>query len=145
VDERGDEVESTFHAAGIGADRSVKGIDEVDQLAELADAAVRLAPRQPVKQPLKTQQLGAGLTRVERRVLQGHADAQADGSGVVDDVEPGDRGLAAGGREQRAQHPHHRRLAGTVRTEEPVDLPGGDVEIHPVHRRQVSESAHQRN
>src|SRR5204863_8095970 len=40
---------------------------------------------------------------------------------------------AGGRREQRRQHVHGRRLAGSVRAEEAVDLARGDGKIDPVH------------
>ncbi len=47
-------------------------------------------------------------------------------------LKPGDRGPAAGGLQQRGQHPHRGRLAGAVRAQEAVDLAVGDLEVHPV-------------
>jgi hypothetical protein len=39
---------------------------------------------------------------------------------------------SAGGPQERGEHPHRRRLAGAVRTEKPVDLPRGDLEVDAV-------------
>ena len=78
VHERGGEVEAALHAARVGADAAVERVADVDQLAELVDAAGRpRAAEQAVEPALQAQQLGAGLLGVERRLLQRDADAQA--------------------------------------------------------------------
>ena len=95
VDERRGQVEPAPHAARIRADASIEGVTDVDQLAQLGDAAVGVGSRQAVEQPLQAQQLRTRLAWIERRILQRHADAQAYARRVVDDVEPGDRRRAA--------------------------------------------------
>src|SRR5262249_32993039 len=116
---------------------------QVDQRAELLDALARVAARQAVEPALQLQQLGAGLARVERRLLQRDTDAQPDRVGPLDDVEARDRRAAAGRLEQRAQHAHRRRLAGSVRTEEAVDLALLDLELEAVDGGDTAEIAHE--
>ena len=129
VDQRGGEVEAALHAARVAGDAPVEGVTEIDQLAELLGAAIGIAGRQAVQPTLQPQQLAPGLAGIERRLLEGDADAQPDLAGVLDDVEAGDGRLAARRRQQRAQHPHGRRLAGAVRAEEAVDLAAPDLEV----------------
>ncbi len=64
-------------------------------------------------------------------------------SGVAGHVVPGDVGDAAVRAQQRAQHPHERRLPGPVGAQEPVDLPPCDVEVDPVHGAHRAEAPHQ--
>ena len=144
VDERRGEVEPAPHAARVRADSAIEGVTDVDQLGQLGDAAVGVASGQAVEQPLQPQQLGAGLARIERRLLERDADAQPNGSRVGGDVEPGDRRRAARRSDQRAQHLHRGRLAGAVGAEEPVDLAGGDVEVDPVDRGHLAVLTYER-
>ena len=72
--------------------------------------------------------------RVERRLLQGHADRIADGRPVAHDVVTRHPGGAGGGREQRGEHVDGGRLAGAVGPQEAVDLAGLDLEVDAVDR-----------
>ena len=110
----------------------IERVAEVDQRPQLRQAPLDLVAAQAVELTLQTQQLDAGLLRVQRDVLQRHADVQADVLGAPGDVEPGDRGLSPGRREQRAEHLHGGGLAGAVGAEQPVDLAGRDGEGQPV-------------
>ena len=96
VHQGGRQVEPPPHAPGVGADRPVEGVAEVDELAQLGHAAASRA-WQAVEPALQPQQLGAGLLGVERRLLQGGADAQPHLAGSAGDVVAGHRGPAPGG------------------------------------------------
>ncbi len=102
----GDEVEAPAHAAGVGRDRFVERIGQIDELAQLLDALGHRLLRESVEQALQSQELTTGLLRVERRVLQRHADVQPNRARLRTDVEPGDGGLPTRRRDQRAEHPH---------------------------------------
>ena len=75
---------------GVGADPTLERIAEVDQLAQLVDPPLRVGARQAVEPALEQEELGTRLARVERRLLQRDADAEAHRVGLVDDVEAGD-------------------------------------------------------
>jgi len=49
----------------------------------------------------------------------------------VPQIETGNDGVAATGRQQRRQHAQRRRLASPIRTEEPKDLASLDIQINP--------------
>ena len=83
---------------------------------------------------LQAHQLAPRHQRVERGLLERDADRLAHLLGLRHDVVTGDRGAAAGGAQQRGQHPHRRGLPGAVRAEESVDLALGDLEVDPVDR-----------
>ena len=68
------------------------------------------------------QQLAPGHVRVDRRVLQGDADAAAHRAGLAHEVVAGHPGAPAGGPQEGGQHPHGGALAGAVRPEEAVHL-----------------------
>jgi len=104
-----------------------------DQGQELLEAGPGLGPRHAVEAGLEEEELPAGLLAVEGGVLEGHPDPQPDLVGLVGHVEAGDPGPTGGGGDQRAQHPHERRLARPVRAEEAVDLPGVDLEVDTGH------------
>ena len=79
--ERGREVEPALHAARVRADR-LPSASPMSMSALSSATRWSASPRvQAVQPPLQAQQLGAGLLRVERGVLEGDADAQAHLSG----------------------------------------------------------------
>ena len=143
MDERDRQVEAALHAARVGRDTPVEGVADVDELGQLAEAARGGRAAQAVKARLQAQQLAAGLFRVNRGGLQSGADREAHLLGLVHHVEAGDARAASRGHEQRAEHPHHRRLAGTVRPEEAVDLAARDRQVDAVDGAQVAEGAGQ--
>jgi hypothetical protein len=76
--------------------------------------------------------LAAGQHRVERDVLQRHADRGAHLGALLGDVVAGDAGAARAGRQQRRQHLDRRRLARAVGPQEAIDLAGRDVQVDAV-------------
>ena len=90
--------------------------------ARSCDPGVDLGPIESVESGLQTEELPAGLLRVERCVLEGGADAQAHLPWLGHDVVPGHRGLTFGEGEQGAEQAHSGGLAGAIGAKEPVDL-----------------------
>ncbi len=86
---------SRLHAARVGADAIVEGAADVDQVGQLREALLDVGLAQPVEATLEAQQLPTGLLGIERGLLEGGADAQADLLGLVDHVVAGDGGPAA--------------------------------------------------
>ena len=134
VDERRGEVEPAAHAARVGADPAVGGLDE----ARPGRAAPRRGARPSARRQAVQRRLEAGSAR--GRSSAGRArppgarrrSSARTARGLGDDVVAGDRGAAAGRAQERGQHPHRGRLAGAVRAEEGVDLALGDLEVDPV-------------
>jgi hypothetical protein len=137
VDERGRQVEPAAHPAGVGADATVGCSLQPHAAQERLGASLPLAAGQPVQGGLEADQLAAGHQRVERRLLERHADGPAHLRWVLDHVVTGDTRGSPGGSKQRAEHSHRGRLAGAVRAEEGVDLAGGHVQVHAVDRPHV--------
>jgi hypothetical protein len=52
VHQRGQQVEPPLHAAGVGADRAVERVGQVDEPAQLGDAGRQRRLGQPVEQAL---------------------------------------------------------------------------------------------
>ena len=117
----------------IGLGAAVRRLGQPDQLEQLGGAPPAGRPLDPVQAALQLEQLASGLNRVEADLLERHADAVANCIAVGDHVMSGDRGAAAARRQQRAQHPHHGRLACAVRPEEAEDLSLGHAQIDLAH------------
>src|SRR5205807_52499 len=62
------------------------------------------------------------------------ADRAPDGVGLPDHVESRDLGRAGGGQQDGGKDLAKRGLAGAVRTEEPVDLALGDLQVDVLQR-----------
>jgi hypothetical protein len=85
--------------------------------------------------PADEQQVVAdGHVRVERRRFRQVADAALGLERLIEDVEPGNDGLAGGGRHVARQDAHGRGLAGPVGAEEAEDLALVDAERDVVDR-----------
>ena len=125
--------------ARVGAHLAVAGVREPDALEELRDQSLPLVAADSVERRLQPQVLAARQERVERSLLERGADRGTHLWALLRDVEPGDGRAAAGGREERRQHVDGRRLAGAVRAEEPVDLPGQDPKVDPRDRLHILE------
>ncbi len=134
MDERGREVEPALHAARVGADPPVDRARDVHQVEDLVHPPADLLAPQAVETPLQTEELAAGLLRIERHVLQRDPDAQADRLGIGADVVPGHHRSPGARAKQSTEHPDQGRLAGAVLSEEPVDLPFFDREVDSVDR-----------
>ncbi len=57
------------------------------------------------------------------------------------EIEADDRGAAGRGDEQRAKHPHRRRLAGAIRAEQAENLAFIDGEVDPADRLDLAPPA----
>jgi hypothetical protein len=79
---------------------------------------------------VQVEELAPRLARVEARLLERDADPPAGGVRVAGDVDAGHFGASRGDREQGGEHAHRSRLPGSVRAEEPEDLPGRDREVY---------------
>ena len=120
--ERETEVEPTLHPARVAADLAIGRVGQPDALQQLGATLFALALAQAVQRALQTHVLGAGEERVERRLLQRRADRATHLRALRNDIQARDARLAGGGRQQRREHEHRRRLARAVGTEETVDL-----------------------
>jgi hypothetical protein len=129
VDQGAGEVQPALHAARVGLRPALRGVGEPDELEQRLGALAAAAAGDPVEAGLQLEQLAAGLHRIEADLLEGDADPAADLGAMLDDVEPGHGGAAAGRRQQRAEHPHGGRLAGAVGPQKPEHLARGDRQV----------------
>ena len=80
---------------------------------------------------------------IEREALRHVADPRARRGGCVQQVQAGDLGAAAGGRQQAAQHAEGGGLAGAVRPQQAEDFAALHGEADVVDRDESAEAAHQ--
>ena len=92
MDQGGRQVESALHPARIGADSTIDGVTDVDQVQHCGHPVPDLGRRHAVETTLEVEELAPGLPIIERRLLQGDADAQPDGLGMACNVVPCDEG-----------------------------------------------------
>ncbi len=134
MDEAQGEIEAAAHTAGVSAHTPLGGLGEADTFEQLVGASLHRRGVYAVQHGLQVEQFAAAHQGIDRRVLQGHADAAAHVVGLGDNVEPGDSCRACGRREQGGEHAHRRALACAVGPEKAEDLTFGDAEVHPVDR-----------
>ena len=137
-DQRCRDVEAPAHAAGVGAQRTVRGAGEVEPPEELVGPRQDLGSRHLREHADHPKVLPAGQVGVDGRVLAGQADPPAHGVGLFDDVVAEDLRPAAVGKEHRRQDPYGRRLAGPVRTQESEDGSLGDLQVDPGKRHHLA-------
>ena len=138
------QVEAALHAARVAAHAAAGGLREAHALEQGLRALARLAAAHAVERGLELHVLGAGQERVERGLLQRGADQRAHRGALALNVVPGHARAARGGRQQRGEHVHGRRLAGAVGAQEAEHLAGLDPQLDAVHRaRALLEIAHE--
>ena len=116
------------------AAQAVRHVVDAGALHHCLDALAPLAARHPLDLGDELEIFDDAHVGVERRRLRQIAGAAFGLDRLVEDVEPGDDGVAFRGRHVAGQDPHRRRLAGAVRSEEAEDLPALDAKAHVVHR-----------
>jgi hypothetical protein len=129
VHERAGKVEPAAHAARVCPHAPFRRLDQPHPVEQRLGAAVRLRPRQPVQRRLELHQLASRHERVERRLLERHADRAAHAGGFRDDVVSGHARRPAGRLQQRRQHPDGGRLPRAVRPQEGVYLLLGHLQV----------------
>ena len=144
VHERGGEVETTLHPAGVRADPAIDRLADVDQHQQFGDPLRRRSADEPVEPALQVEQFATGLLGIERRLLQGDTDAQADHVGPSPTSKPATVAVPRR-QQQRRQHAHGGALPGAVRAEEAIDLASGNVEIDAVDGDGFAESTGERS
>ncbi len=138
VQQRERQVQATLHAARVATHLAVGGLGQPDAREQLGAAGFTLALGQAMQGALQAHVLAAGEERVERGLLQRGADRAPDIGALADDVEARHAGAAGGRRQQRREHQHGRRLAGSVGAEEAIDLTGRHAQVDAVHGSHVA-------
>ena len=139
VDERAGDRQAALQAAGQRVDLVPGPVRELDEIEQ----RVGPLPDEPAGQAevpaVDEQVLADGQLDVEGVLLRDHAEPGPDRGPVADRVAAEDGQLAAGRRRDAADHPHRGGLARPVRPEEAERLAAVQVEIDPVHRREIPE------
>ena len=128
VHEAARDLQAPSHAAGVGLDRLVTPVPEVDHLEHLAHPRWDDPGVDAVELGVQAEVLLGGEVAVERRVLEHEADVPADVVALIDDVEAAHAGGAGGGPHEGAEHVDRRALPGAVGAEEAEDLTASDGE-----------------
>ena len=114
------------------AHRLVGVLGEAEPLDPISRA---LGGRVEVEQPrVQRELLARGQLRVERRLLEHHADLPPHRGAFAHHVVSEQERRTGGRREQRGEHTHRRRLARPVRAEQAEADPARHVEIDPCER-----------
>ena len=133
--ERPSERHPLLHAARQLIRHVGSGVDEVDQLEQLAnpDLAVGVVA-QPIPDVVADRQV-----REEREVLEHHPDPPSlgrHGSSRAGHAAAADRDRSGVGRFEAGDQTEHRRFAAARRAEHGQHLRGHDVEVEAIHRPQ---------
>ena len=134
------DVEPPPHAAGVGLDDPVGGVDQVEPLEQLIAAPEALGLRHVEQATDVLHVLATGEPLLDGRVLSGEADAPADTVGIAARIDAVDQGHAGVGAQQRGEDPHDGGLARPVRTEQPVHRTVRDHQVDAVDGRRCAES-----
>ena len=134
MDEPEADVEPPLHATRVATHDAVGRVGEPEQIQQLADPRLESAAADALDAPLQHQVLPAGRVPVDARALRHVANCPPDGIRLGDDVVAGHLGPARVRLRQRREHFDRRRLAGSVRAEQPEELAGVDAEADSVER-----------
>ena len=143
MDQAERQVETTAHAARIGADPAIGSASETNAFEQFGGAWLDLGDRQAVEHCLQVQQLVAGHQWIDGRILQSHADVAAHIVGLRDDIETGHLCRAGRRLQQSRQHPDDRAFSGAVRAKESEDLAVLHFEVDTVDRLHRTEVANE--
>src|SRR5208283_4359277 len=106
-------------------------------------AVAPLAARQTEELSVDIDVLPAGEIEIRGQRLRNDADIFAHLARIAHDIETRDGCTPAARRQQRGQHPHHRRLARAVGPEQSEHLAAADLEADLVDRGESAEALSQ--
>jgi hypothetical protein len=137
------ERELLAHAVGIVRDERVFRAREIHQREEIRRSRPEGLGRDPVHLADERQRFLGGEALEQREILRDHADAPLHGDGIRDGIDPQDPHRSRRRAKQTCQALDRRRLAGAVRSEEPVEAAGRHAQIDPVNGADRAEGPHQ--
>ena len=120
------QAEALSHAAGEGADAFVGGFGEADPLERVGYAFLAFVLFEADQAGSVTQIVGSGQLIVEADRIRQITDPAFDRKRLARRVESEHAHLTTGNLGQPEQHQDRGRLAGTVRSEQPENLPAPD-------------------
>ena len=131
-DQAGRQVQAPAHAPRELRDRLVGRVAQVELLEQPGGSGASVRRAHALQASEQPQVLGRGQVIVDRCVLPGHPEQLADAMGLARDVHAEHLGVPRVDRQQRGEHPQHRRLSGPVRAEDAEDLALANLEVDPV-------------
>src|SRR5208283_4301867 len=126
----------SFHAIGAAVEQSDAGEDFVDSRFEFGAA-------QTVEVSLMPEVFVGGQLGVDTLGLEDNADVAAQGSGLADGVEAGDRGAARGRDHERRKNAEESSFAAAVGAEQPEEFSRANFKGNAVERGAVLIAMHQ--
>lgn len=137
------DVEPALHATGELAGTIAGPVGKLDDCENLVDPPGEIRSGQPVESAEEREVLPRREVRVDGEVLRNVADGSLGCHASCAEWFAKDVHLARITLQESADHRDARGLAGTVRAEESVCLPLGDLEADPIDGDQVTEALHQ--
>ena len=130
-DERGGEVETPPHASRYPCDGPVARVGEAEVCEQLCRALARRAAAEVVEPPDHLEVLEAGQILVDGGVLAGEPDLLANAGASRTTSKPTTPRRPGIRSQQRREDADRRRLAGSVRAEQPQDAPASTRRSKP--------------
>ena len=143
VDQRPGDRDAPLHATGQRLDLAVGTVGELHELEQLVRAPLAFGARDVEVAAVQDHVVGDRQLLVELVHLRHHAHPGPDLLAVLGRVESEDPKRALGDRGHASDHPHRRRLAGTVRAEEAERLAAPNLDVDPVDGHELTEALHQ--
>jgi hypothetical protein len=134
------QVEPSLHPSRVRGHTPVRCPGQADRVKKPRRPLSTFGGIDPVQDGLEMEQLASAHQRVERRLLEGHADRSPNRVGLGGHVVARHPGSSRGRLQQGGEHAHRGRLPGAVGPEEPEDLAAPDPEIDAVHGDDVAEA-----
>ena len=132
ADKRHRQIEPPTHAARVGRDDLVGGVDQVEALEQLGHALPGCFGVEVLEPRHEGEVFGTGQEAVDSDRLAGDADCLANFVRVLDGVMAVDQHLAGVGRKQRRQDPEGCCLARAIRPEQRENRAGLDAQVDAV-------------
>lgn len=134
------DLDATDHPAGVLTDQPVTNLGQSHPRKRVADALLALLARHQVQPCAKQNILVTGQIAGGREQLRDVTDAAADLGRLRAQVGSGDARAAFRWRQHRRQPLDQHALAGSIGTDEPEDLSGGNAQRCGIDDRQRSEA-----
>ena len=134
------DVEAALHPARVRLRLIIGTLGETDDLQDLLRACARLFGREPVQPREEGEILVRGEVGVDRQFLRDEADRRLRRDTAGGQALAGHERFAGIRLEQPGDDRDGRRLAGAVRSEQPVTLAGRDLEADTVDGLDIAEA-----
>ena len=133
------EIEPPAHAPRVPAHHPVGRFGEAEPLERVGGSSLRVGSAQAVEPPHHLEVLASREGAVDCGELPGEPDQRPHSRRVADDVAAEHARAAGLWAQQRREHAHQRRLARSIRPEQPLNRAGRHREIDTIERASLAE------